>query len=257
MQPTPEVAHVFTIRNEDWLLIIGEALPAAHTWFRSREDYNYECSWIPRYLAYKESRSLCPSKQVLQEAELAFSSLGVVNCRPAARLDLWGLVVMAYANGAWSEVELASDGGFMVNLQAKNFVLNINQTNINAPVAAQLEPRQHPAEGRESLGVDDTKYLFLYGQSVSQQDVSLGWPLNADPSTQPPLDLVHGRMDKQLRKTVLDYFRVHDLRKRIRDAIFYYRTKWSKFIRKLEHPDRVYDEPTVKNIQFELDQLLK
>lgn len=90
---------------------------------------------------------------MLQEAGFGFSSLGVVNCRPAARLDLSGLVVMGYANAAWSQVELASDGGFMVNLQAKNFVLNINQTNINAPVAAQLEPGQHPLKDANLLGL--------------------------------------------------------------------------------------------------------
>lgn len=99
---TPEIERVVTVRDENWLLIIGEALPAAHTWFRSREDLRYECSWVPVYLAYKDPRSLCESKQMLQNAELSFSSLGIVNSRPAARRDLWGLVVMAYANGAWS-----------------------------------------------------------------------------------------------------------------------------------------------------------
>lgn len=105
---------------------------------------------------------------------------------PAARLDLWGLVVMAYSNGAWGEIISAIDGGFRATLYAKNFILDINQENINASTIGHLEPREHPADDREPLGTDETRYLLDHGQSFSIKDATIGWPLNGDPASRPP-----------------------------------------------------------------------
>ncbi|EAU32781.1 predicted protein [Aspergillus terreus NIH2624] len=198
----PEIQKVFTIQKEDWQLVIEESLPVAHTWYRKRKDESGECSWLPLFWA---CRSPLGETRVLSKADKAFTSLGIVSNLPAARLDLWGLVVMAYSNGAWSRVALSKDGGFNATLLCKNFILNVSQTNVNAPTIGHLEPREHPAEDHEPLGVDESRSLLVHGHSFSTNDVSIGWPLNGsiDP---PPLELADGQWDKTLKKMVLDYF---------------------------------------------------
>ncbi|KAJ6113879.1 hypothetical protein N7523_007196 [Penicillium sp. IBT 18751x] len=154
---------------------------------------------------------------------------------PAARLDLWGLVVMAYSNGAWAQVIRASDGGFRVTLHAKNFVLDINQEHINAPTIAHLEPREHPAEECEPLRVDETRYLLDHGHSFSTNDVSIGWPLNGCPETQPPQGFIDSQLDEQVVKVVLDDFIVKRLKKGLHNVILCYLKKWKEFIIDAEH----------------------
>lgn len=133
---------------------------------------------------------------------------------------------MAYSNGAYGKCIPASDGGFRATLFAKNFVLDINQTNVNAPTLGHLEPREHPDEGRKPLGIDESRYLLDYGHSFSTRDVLIGWPITGDPESQPPEDLVDGRWDDQLKKVVLDHFRVEQLRNHLNREIIKYRKNW-------------------------------
>lgn len=200
----PEIQNVFTVKKDHWPVIFQEALPVAHTWFRAKKDNEYECSWIPLYKSCKEALGKQGRDGVLAKTDMAFSSLGIVLNRPTAQLDLWGLVVMAYSNGAWCQMMSSTDGGFRAILHAKNFVLTISQSDVNSPTTGNLEPREHPAEDREPLGVDETCHLFIHGHSMSSQDVLLGWPLNGDLHTEPPQELVEGRWGKQLKKVVLD-----------------------------------------------------
>jgi hypothetical protein len=223
----PEIGRVFTIMKEDWPLVIKESLPVAHNWYGRRKDSGGECSWLPLFWASEQplgTNRICP------KAESAFTSLGIVSNMPAARLDLWGLVVMAYSNGAMAQVITAGDGGFRVTLHAKNFVLDINQEHINAPTIAHLEPREHPAEECEPLSVDETRYLLDHGHSFSTNDVSIGWPLNGCPESQPPQGFIDSQLDEQVAKVVLDDFRVKQLKKGLQNAILCYLKKWKEFI---------------------------
>lgn len=163
------------------------------------------------------------------KADSAVSTLGIVYSLPAARLDLWGLVVMAYANGATAEVRHVPNGGFIAKLLAKNFVLSISQASVSAHLIGKLEPKEHP-EDKEPLGVDDAKALLDHGHSFSIRDVFLGWPINGDLSDEPPQDLVNGHRNKQLERVVLDYFQTEELKKRLRDAIVKYRRDWVSLI---------------------------
>jgi hypothetical protein len=228
----PEIGRVFTIMREDWQVVIKESLPVAHDWYRRRKDSGGECSWLPLFWA---SQKPLGTNRVCPKAESAFTSLGIVSNMPAARLDLWGLVVMAYSNGAWAQIITADDGGFRVTLHAKNFVLDINQENINAPTIAHLEPREHPAEECEPLCVDETRYLLEHGHSFSSTDVSIGWPLNGCPESQPPRGFIDSQLDEQVVKVILDDFKVKKLKIGLHNAILCYLKKWKGFIIDAEH----------------------
>ncbi|KAL5356410.1 hypothetical protein BJX96DRAFT_186723 [Aspergillus floccosus] len=225
----PEIQNIFTIQKEDWQLVIEESLPVAHTWYRKRKDESGECSWLPLFWA---CRSPLGENRVLSKADKAFASLGIVSNLPAARLDLWGLVVMAYSNGARSRVALSKDGGFNATLLCKNFILNVSQTNVNAPTIGHLEPREHPAEDHEPLGVDESRSLLAHGHSFSTNDASIGWPLNGDIDP-PPLELVDGQWDKTLKKMVLDYFQVCKLKVKFHNGIVKYWEEWASFMAKV------------------------
>lgn len=103
---------------------------------------------------------------------------------------------MAYSNGSWCQIISSTDGGFRAILHAKNLVLAISQSDVNAPTTGSLEPREHPVEDRESLGVDETSHLFAQGHSMSSQSVLLGWNLNGDLHTEPPQELGRGPVEQ-------------------------------------------------------------
>jgi hypothetical protein len=248
----PDIKHVFTIQKEDWQLVIKESLPVSHTWFRDRKDKKGECSWLPLFWACREHLG---DDRVCPEAQKSFSSLGIVSTLPAARLDCWGLVVMAYSNGAWSQTTKASDGGFKTSLFAKNFVLELSQANINAPVQGHLEPREHPAEDCEPLEMDESRHLLDYGFSFSPQNVTVGWPVNGDTKEEPPPELVNGRWDKQLRHAVLDHFRASELEKKLRDEIIDYQKAWLDFLNKWTGSS-VEKKFSGNDIAFSLSKLL-
>lgn len=235
-------------------MIFQEALPVAHTWFRTKKDNECECSWIPLYKSCKEALGKQAGDGVLARTDSALSSLGIVLNRPAAQLDLWGLVVMAYSNGSWCQLILSTGGGFRAVLHAKNFALTISQGDVNSFTTGSLEPREHPAEDREPLGVDETSHLFAHGNYMSSKDVLLGWPLNGDLHTEPTQELVEGRWDKQLKKGILDYFAAYDIGKRIRDAITEYRAKWVRFLCKRDEESNAAIEP-FSDITTELYQI--
>lgn len=244
----PEIQYVFTIQKEDWQLVIKESLPVAHTWYRKRKDESGECSWLPLFWA---CRSPLGEDRVCSKADEAFTSLGIVSNLPAARLDLWGLVVMAYSNGGWSRVALSGDGGFNATLLCRNFILNISQSNVNAPTIGHLEPREHPAEDHEPLGIDDSRALLEHGHSFSTNNVSIGWPLNGE-TDPPPLELADGQWDKILKKMVLDYFQVRKLKAKFHSGITKYWEEWASFMAKVR---RGFDGKVIGSIPTKLDQV--
>lgn len=130
---------------------------------------------------------------------------------------------MAYDNGAYGRYIPASDGGFRSTLFAQNLVLDISQINVNAPTQGHLEPREHPDEGHEPLGTNETRYLSDHGHSFSAKEFLIGWLVTGDPKSQPPADLVNGNWDDQLDRLVLDHPRRMKLRNSLNREIMKYR----------------------------------
>ncbi|KAL2859320.1 hypothetical protein BJX68DRAFT_261759 [Aspergillus pseudodeflectus] len=224
---SPEIKNVFTIQKEDWQLVMEESLPAAHTWYRKRKDKSGECSWLPLYWSCRDQLS---KERVLQSTDLALASIGLVSGLPAARLDLWGLIVMAYSNGARARVMTVEGRGFNATLLCKNFILTISQSNVNAPTIGHLEPREHPAVSHESMTVDESRYLLEYGHTFSPQGVTTAWVLNGQNSDPPPSELVDSRSDPLLSRTVLDTFQASALKKKFHHGIIEYWEEWAKFM---------------------------
>ncbi|KAL2784783.1 hypothetical protein BJX66DRAFT_316234 [Aspergillus keveii] len=227
----PEIANVFTIQKEDWQVVMEGSLPAAHTWYRKRKDEAGECSWLPLYWACRDQLS---KERVLQKADVALASIGLVSGLPAARLDLWGLIVMAYSNGARARVTTAEGGGFNATLLCRHFIVTISQGNVNAPTIGHLEPREHPSESHESLTVDESRYLLDYGHTFSPKGVTTAWVLNGQNCDPPPAELVESRSDPLLAKTVLDTFQASALKDKFHLGMIEYWEEWAKFMAPME-----------------------
>ncbi|KAL3444314.1 hypothetical protein BJX65DRAFT_297775 [Aspergillus insuetus] len=222
-----EIEHVFTIQKEDWRMLIDEALPVAHTWYRKRKDESGECSWLPLYWACRDQLG---KQRVLQKADAALASIGLVSGLPAARLDLWGLIVLAYSNGARARVATAEGGGFNATLLCKHFILSIRQWSVNAPTIGSLEPREHPAETHEALTKDESFYLLEYGHSLSPRGVATAWGLDGANSEPPPTELSDSRSDSLLTRMVLDTFQASRLKEKFHHGIIEYWEEWAKFM---------------------------
>jgi hypothetical protein len=93
------ISHVFSLREEDCRSLIRNSLENSQRWHTARGDG--ACCWLPIYRHLE--RQFRESSVI--EAQRALSSLGAVSSMPAARVDAWGLVVMAYANGATPSIE--------------------------------------------------------------------------------------------------------------------------------------------------------
>ena len=86
------ISHVFSVPETECVRLIADSLQNSQSWFWSRATRGGECCWLPMYRTLKGN--------TIAKARSALFSLGAVGSLPAARIDAWGLVVMAYANGA-------------------------------------------------------------------------------------------------------------------------------------------------------------
>ncbi|KAH2976040.1 hypothetical protein KXW58_007570 [Aspergillus fumigatus] len=228
-----KVNTVFTIAREDWESVIKECLPVCHTWYRIRIEDRGQCCWLHLFRSVRDK--LGPNR-VLQAAGLAFNSLGIIGGLPAARLDSWGLVVLAYSNGA--KLDMMYDNGavgFSATLDARNFVLSVSGKDLSAPLLAHLEPKEHPDTCKDILSEEEIKNLLLYGHSFRPYDIGLGWPLFGGVDSEPPPELVDGRFDEQLQRCVLSNSNLDRLKERFRQLSHEYTEKWLQLVQQQQH----------------------
>lgn len=85
------IDNVFVVSDEDSEEMISHSLGVCHRWYEQRGG---ECCWLPLYRALQTTYL---AGTTVKKAETALSSLGTVSSLPAARLSLWGLVVLRMA----------------------------------------------------------------------------------------------------------------------------------------------------------------
>ncbi|OAF98534.1 uncharacterized protein CC84DRAFT_1106147 [Paraphaeosphaeria sporulosa] len=207
-----KITKVFRIRANDW----------------QKEDSG-ECCWLPIYHALpKQTQKLCEA-----EPKRSLGSLGILKSLPAARMDAWGLTVLAIANGARPEVTYAENGGYFASFNAKDFVLTMWQDNIAAPVIGHIEPKQIPSLDRDLLTSPEWNMLLWQGHSFSQHNHISGWPLNGVGQKEPPEDLVTHSRDEEIMQLVMDNEWVERLQNQFRNALYRCYDSWERLQR---HP---------------------
>lgn len=236
---TRKIKTVFTISKDDWQKVIEYCLSDCYTWHRHSEGG--ECCWLSILGSLpKEMRS-----GFLQTPKRSLSSLGIVASLPAARIDLWGLVVLAYANGAKVSVKKCSTGSFCAKLAAISFTLTISQADMVGPIVAHLEPKERCLGDRPMLTSSEWHHLLLSGHTFKAQDHVFGWPISGKPPANAPEDLVTNVLDQELAQIVMDYQWVEELKKQLREVIYECYDGWEYILNK----DLVKEETELKRIE--------
>ncbi|GKZ27994.1 hypothetical protein AbraCBS73388_008224, partial [Aspergillus brasiliensis] len=130
------INYVFTIKEADWKLVIRNCMEECHTWRGQRK--NGECCWLP---IYRSIIKRLEKEKVLELAASSSSTIGTVASLPAAVLESWGLIVMAYANGASGQY-IEYNGGYQAIFDANNFILSIKQPSLNSLAVAHITTRE-------------------------------------------------------------------------------------------------------------------
>ncbi|KAF3396798.1 hypothetical protein DPV78_007998 [Talaromyces pinophilus] len=109
-------------------------------------------------------------------------SFALISPLPATNMDLWGLIVLALANGADENFEESANGGFCASLDGRDFVLTLRRESLLTPIFGHLEPRQHPEKGHRSLKEPEWTSLLEDGTTFDKSDSWITWALqDGDP----------------------------------------------------------------------------
>lgn len=245
-----EIQRVFRIKKDAWHKVIQNCLTDCYSWHqRMKENCEGECCWLLLYQSLpNETQTNC-----LEKSQRSLSSIGIITSLPAARVDSWGLVVMALANGAKIEATNPPDGACNFSrLDAQYFVLTIWQNNVAGPITAHIEPKEHPSECR-SLTSPEWNNLLWYGHSFGEHDHIFGWPLLSKKPPEPPNDLVSDIRNEELSRLVIDNMRVKRLRDQLREAIYDCHDEWDNLKSKVQSDIDLRDQIT--DIQQNLRRL--
>ncbi|KAJ5771169.1 uncharacterized protein N7511_003220 [Penicillium nucicola] len=215
-----KITGVFTIKKNDWQKVIEECLSDCYNWHRQTEGG--ECCWLRLFTSMSDDMK----RRCLQQSRSSIQSLAVVESMPAARIDLWGLVVFAFANGADQRVRSSSTGSFCANLYAIDFTLTIWQYDMAGPICAHIEPREQGQEDRTMLSSSEWNNLLWSGHTFKECDHILGWPPSADPSADAPGDLITNVLDRELAQIVMDYTWTRILQEKLRKLIYECHDSW-------------------------------
>jgi hypothetical protein len=256
------ISHVFSVRENESLRLIADSLESSQGWYMSRIAYGGECCWLPIYRSFRERH---PDNPGVVDAQRAIFSLGAVGSLPAARMDLWGLIVMAYANGAHASITLDS-GSYVAVLRARHFVLTVRRQSLTDQAVAHIEPRERAFYSAQPMNDQAWKNLLEHGHSFSKTDYS-GWPLYTNLDTDnPPANLVNGELDVQLKNEVLDDTRVSELKERLITCTRQCRTHWNTCYKELKdrsqlmethNGDRSYDISDYDNLLIQFKERME
>lgn len=217
LRPSICVSHVFVVADEDCQEMISQVLGVCHRWYEQRGG---ECCWLPLYRTLKIT-SL--GNSTVKPAETALSSLGTVSSLPAARLSLWGLIVMAYADGATRSltgVLQYENGGFKAVLHARHFVLTIKRSTLTDHIIGHLEPRKCPLMAARPLDDQLWRDLLDVGHTFGG-DSTFKWLLegNIDAVEGEPNDMFPDENDVHMKKMLIDANHASVLEDRLRHAV--------------------------------------
>jgi hypothetical protein len=216
------ISHVFTISEQDCPRMIDNSTTHSQSWHQYREKHKGECCWLPIYRSLKEQDAGLSTVAVAYEA---LGAIGALSSIPAARVDAWGLVVMAYANGAQARVN--HDGGaYLAVLRAKYFVLTIRRKSLTDEPSAHLEPRSTAFHSAQTMDPGRWRSLFDEGHTLHGE---VQWVLDShSTNSEPPEALYRGTLDFQLSKAILDSAAVHELIRRLAEAVLMCRKLWAQ-----------------------------
>ncbi|OJJ74187.1 hypothetical protein ASPBRDRAFT_192922 [Aspergillus brasiliensis CBS 101740] len=208
------INYVFTIKEADWKVVIRNCIEECHNWYGQRE--NGECCWLP---IYRSIIKRLEKKKVLELAASSSSTIGTVASLPAAVLESWGLIVMAYANGASGQY-IEYNGGYQAIFDANNFILSIKQPSLHSLAVAHITAREHE---KKVMNLPSEQWLNLLSQGYSldaESPLLRWWTKERCKDLIPPPELLNGECDDQLGKTIFDYYFARRLGEAIRVSIF-------------------------------------
>lgn len=162
------IRQVFVINRDDWRLVLTECLNAASRWDSdSLRRENGECCWMHIYRTIGHERA----KRFLIKRNDSGSHISSVATIPAARVESWGLFVLAYANGArLTQRQRTSDGSLRITLPCRDFIITILRQGATGPISTHLEPRTRSIDTYKPFRPDQWTNLLEQGYSYNEFD---------------------------------------------------------------------------------------
>lgn len=217
-----QIRKVFVIHRDDWREILDRCLYTCSRWNDEGQRGNGECCWLHIYRSLEKDRR----KNFLVRTRDAGSYISAVSARPAARVESWGLFVLAYANGAEIESSETPEGSLRIVLACRDFVITLTRNGAIGQISAHLEPRYLSIDAYRGLRPDQRYNLLENGYSYDQYDTRFEW----DPAKYSPSSfLLEDRNTDDLKRTVLDDIKAESFRHEARKLYYECYTAWLSF----------------------------
>jgi hypothetical protein len=227
--PSTHVEKAFTIHNNQWPELIRKSLDKCHSWHDQR--YDGECCWLPLYRVMKQNDNSSNNKNnVLKPANSNPSFIGTMSSLPAAHLEAWGLVVMAYATGGTLRF-LEANGGFHATFDTHYFVLVIKRENMASQTVAHLTATAGKAAEFRSYSEHEWRMLFETGCSREESDDLFRWYHDSCSLREPPEELINGELNRRIEWTIIDDRYAQEMKDKLRDSICDCYETWEKLER--------------------------
>ncbi|KAG9249449.1 uncharacterized protein F5Z01DRAFT_697879 [Emericellopsis atlantica] len=211
-----KINNIFGVHADDWEQLIRNCLLNHKEWIHAAQSSDTgECSWLPLYRALPGEKR----HDWREKAQQSSSYIGAVRSRPAARFDVWGLVVLAFANGAGLDITHGSNGGFFAEMSARDFVVTVWQHDLSGSMIGHIEPRNQASEQHMIMTDSEWQNLLYHGHSFKEDHHVFGWPSNGDTQHQPPKNLTTDHHDSELKHLIIDYQMVKRLQKHLLGAL--------------------------------------
>ncbi|UDD63992.1 hypothetical protein AFCA_011246 [Aspergillus flavus] len=256
----PKITKIFTIRRSQWNEVITASNWRAPDWHQP-QYIRGQCCWLPLYRTLSQTVDGIDRFTTNTYDGLPF--IGTAISLPAARVDLWGLVVMGYANGALLEMSRNStDGGYRARLDARNLTLTVRQEGLNSSTVAHITVKATPSHERTCMSVLCWESLLGTGSSISlNQDDLLAWLQNFQNG--PDEALVDGRWNSRIQNAIFDYYVTDDLKTKLEHAYCQCYDTWKAVaalrpqVRFISDNEEVFCENLLKSKVFMSDETYK